>query len=164
HQIEPLIGHFVEDVRQIYAGGNVSGDALLADFANLKNIKLEQVVTIQAQSAQANTELQPVQNARPAIDLLQAINDALNGLAAVVKGVASIKNLLGKLETWYDTIMQSFEERYTRSMKTWAWVISALVVIFLNANLVRIYKDIATSDAKREVILQAANQYRSSTR
>jgi hypothetical protein len=56
--------------------------------------------------------------------------------------------------------MQSLEERYTRSMKTWTIIISACVVILMNANIINIYRDISTSDAKRAILLQAAERYR----
>jgi hypothetical protein len=54
--------------------------------------------------------------------------------------------------------MQSFEERYTRSMKTAALVISFLVVVFLNANFFNVYTELSTSDAKRELIIQSRPQ------
>lgn len=40
-------------------------------------------------------------------------------------------------EDWFETVMQGFEERYARHMKTVAIVVSILVVVFLNANFLR---------------------------
>jgi len=55
---------------------------------------------------------------------------------------------------WFDTVMQGFEERYTRHMKTIAICISILVVIFLNANFFQVYHNISNSDVMRNAILQ----------
>lgn len=57
------------------------------------------------------------------------------------------------VENWFDTVMQGFEERYTRHMKSVALVISFLVVILLNANFFNIYRSIAGSENVRAAIL-----------
>jgi len=65
-------------------------------------------------------------------------------------------DLVPKVEAWFDTVMQSFEERYTRHMKSVAVGISIVVVVYLNANFFRIYRDISTSDVKRAMIAEQA--------
>jgi hypothetical protein len=55
---------------------------------------------------------------------------------------------------WFDTVMQGFEERYTRHMKTIAICISILVVILLNANFFQVYPNISNSDVMRNAVLQ----------
>ncbi|HJX89873.1 MAG TPA: hypothetical protein VJ372_05215 [Pyrinomonadaceae bacterium] len=55
---------------------------------------------------------------------------------------------------WFDTVMQGFEERYTRHMKTIAICISILVVILLNANFFQVYHNISNSDVMRNAVLQ----------
>ena len=62
--------------------------------------------------------------------------------------------LKAEVEKWFDTVMQGFEERYTRHMKTVALIVSFVVVIFLNANFFNIYRNIAESDIRRAEILQ----------
>lgn len=57
------------------------------------------------------------------------------------------------VENWFDTVMQGFDERYARHMKSVALVISFLVVILLNANFFNIYRRIAGSDSVRAEIL-----------
>lgn len=163
-EIDKVIAPLIADARKILSGQPVDGTTALADIAKLGEIKPEQLAVVQAQITQAIINLNGVTGAEPVVSALNKLSAALNALAIVPEGIAAIKNLLGKLETWYDTVMQSFEERYTRGMKTWAWVISALVVIFLNADLLNIYKEISTGDAKRAVILQAADQYRTAAK
>ncbi len=59
---------------------------------------------------------------------------------------------------WYATIMKSFEERYIRSMKTCALVISLLMVIVLNANPFGIYRQISGNDQMRDQLVNAGQQ------
>jgi len=62
-------------------------------------------------------------------------------------------SLKDSVDVWYDTVMQSFEERYMRHMKSVAIVISVVVVIFLNANFFQIYTNISTNDVLRNAII-----------
>jgi hypothetical protein len=163
-QIEQSIVPLVDDARKILAGQTGDGGMVLADIAKLGEITPDSLAAVQGKITQAMTQLSTVPNAKPAIDALQALSEALKALTIAPPGISSVNNLLGKLKTWYDTVMQGFSERYARGMKTWAWVISALVVIFLNANLVNIYREISTSDAKRAVILQAADRYKTTAK
>lgn len=61
--------------------------------------------------------------------------------------------LKAEVENWFDTVMQSFDERYSRHMKTVALIVSFLVVIFLNANFFNLYRSIAGSDTVRAAIV-----------
>jgi hypothetical protein len=65
--------------------------------------------------------------------------------------------LQAQVETWFDTVMQGFDERYTRHMKTVALIVSFVVVIFLNANFFNIYRNLADSDIKRAEIMQTGD-------
>jgi len=57
-------------------------------------------------------------------------------------------------ELWFDTVMQGFEERYTRHMKSIAICVSIIVVVFLNANFFQVYHNISRNDVLRNAILQ----------
>ena len=157
-QIEALVLPLIADARKILAGQTANTDLMRADIAKLGAISPESIATVQGKIAQAIVQLSTVPDAKPAVDALQALSDGLKALAIVPKGISAVKGLLSRLATWYDTVMQGFEERYTRGMKTWAWVISALVVIFLNADLFNIYHEVSTDAAKRAAILQAAEK------
>jgi hypothetical protein len=157
-QIEVLVVPLIADARKILAGQTVNADMILADIAKLGEITPDSLAAVQGKITQAIMQLSPDPNAKPAVDALQALSDALNALASAPPGISSIKTLLGRLETWYETVMQGFAERYARGMKTWAWVISALVVIFLNADLLNIYRQISTNDVQRAAILKAAEK------
>jgi len=61
--------------------------------------------------------------------------------------------LKDKVDKWYDTVMQGFDERYTRHMKTVSICISVVVVIFFNANFFDIYQNISRNDLLRNSII-----------
>jgi hypothetical protein len=69
-----------------------------------------------------------------------------------------------RLEDWYDTIMRSFDERYTRSMRSFSIGISFVVVLLLNANLFSLYREISANAAQRELILQSSETIRAELR
>jgi len=73
---------------------------------------------------------------------------------AFLASLGNAQSLESEVETWFDTVMQSFDERYTRHMKSVALIVAFLVVIFLNANFFNIYRNIAASDVLRAQILR----------
>ena len=85
---------------------------------------------------------------KPMIDSL-AKDDLTKILGKI--GSATLKQ---EVEDWFETVMQGFEERYTRHMKTVAIVVSIVVVVFLNANFFEVYRNISTSDVMRNALIQ----------
>jgi hypothetical protein len=71
---------------------------------------------------------------------------------------AKVEEFKQKVDEWLDTVMQSFEERYTRHMKTVALCVSIFVVIVLNANFFDIYNNISTNDSLREAVIARRGQ------
>ena len=78
-------------------------------------------------------------------DISQKFNEA----------VAPLRAKITQVETWFDTVTQSFDERYTRHMKTVSICISAVVVILLNANFFQIYRNISTNEVQKNLIADA---------
>jgi hypothetical protein len=62
------------------------------------------------------------------------------------------------IEKWYDTVMPGIAERYERGMKWMAFVLSAIVVVLLNANAFTIYKYVASDSAVQQQLLQYAEK------
>jgi len=85
-------------------------------------------------------------------------------LSAILTLPQRLSQIPGKVELWYDTIMRSFEERYTRSMKSFALAISFVVVVSLNANLFGIYRELSANESKRNLIVQSSEQVTSKLR
>lgn len=160
-KFKPLL----DSLRMLLTGISLPGAAvekLTGDLGKLRAVDLDDI-----QKTLDDVHVNVVKSAEAA-DLNNKVDaaKALNALAAALKlfsdkfaafaqGFKSIFANWVKLENSFDTVMQSFEERYTRGMKLAALVISLFVVVFLNANFFNIYRDISTSDAKRDMILQS---------
>jgi cell division septation protein DedD len=69
------------------------------------------------------------------------------------KAVSPLRNKLEQVEIWFDTVTQSFDERYVRHMKAVAIYISIVVVIVLNANFFRIYRSLSANEIQRDLIV-----------
>jgi hypothetical protein len=92
------------------------------------------------------------------------------GLKTIANNIASLATsfdaafapLIARLEqvdVWYDTVMQGFEERYTRHMKTVGIAISIGVVVVLNANFFSIYRSIKSDPVKTALIVQQGEEF-----
>jgi hypothetical protein len=67
--------------------------------------------------------------------------------------VAAFRGKTKEASQWYDIVMQSFEERYSRSMKSCAIAIAFMVVAMMNANFFNIYRNIASSEVTRNLLV-----------
>jgi hypothetical protein len=166
--MQAMFKPLLDDIHLLLTGTTGPGQviaSLAKDVSALQGINLDDAQTVlddvRGRVIQAATRAQT--NNQP------DVATALNALADKLKDLADGYNVFRqkykvvfarwvKLEESFDAVMQSFEERYTRSMKTAAIIISFLVVVFLNANFFKVYVDISTSDAKRELILQSREQ------
>jgi hypothetical protein len=96
--------------------------------------------------------------ARALRELQKKLAPLSNDLKAIIELPQKLSLALVRIEIWYDTIMQSFDERYTRSMKSFSLAISFAVVALLNANLFDIYREISANESKRDLIVQSGEQ------
>lgn len=160
-KLKPLL----DDLHLLLTGTHVDVQTLAGDVKKLRAINLDDVqkiiIDVRSRLSQALASAQ-VNKLTPAIDALTALDTGLKSLA---DGITAFRQKFDvvfanwkKVENSFDTVMQGFEERYARGMKTAALIISFLVVVFLNANFFTIYRDISTSDAKRTLILQSQSQ------
>ena len=127
---------------------------LVRDLMGLRVIKIEDVLKllgeVQAKLTAASALLPAGDPAKPALVILATgLGDIATDITALRHqldaAIAPFQAKVGEVERWYDITMQSFEERYNRSMKTWAIVIAFLVVAVLNADLFTIYRTIAAN-------------------
>lgn len=124
----------------------------LRDFPSQDVLKIANELQAQVEQASAaapdNPDLQAAATA--ARNLARAIGEVSVSLSQTV---ARLRERIDAIETWYDTVMQGFEERYARHMRTWAFVISLAVAVILNADVVQLYKRLATDDVAKQRIL-----------
>jgi len=166
--IEATFKPLFDDLRLLLTGTTVPGQviaSLARDVAALQAINLNDAQTIIDDVRARVLKAAAQATANNQSDVASALTVLADKLKELADGYSVFRNKYKaifarwvKLEQSFDTVMQSFEERYTRSMKTAAIVISFLVVVFLNANFFKLYVDISTSDAKRELILQSREQ------
>jgi len=169
--MQQSLAPLLNDLRSVFSGQQVSSSVLIGDILNLRDIKfsdaLKSLGEIQqkveedleaANKAKAEGDAEAAGRATALTALSAALSKIAQALTKLNEGldaaITPLRTKLSEVETWYDTVMQSFEERYTRGMKTWAIVISFLVVAYLNANVFVIYKSVATNDALRAQLVQ----------
>lgn len=68
------------------------------------------------------------------------------------------------IERWYDTTMKTFQDHYERRMKMWAYILSGLVVLWLNANLFEIYREFSTNKVLRQLAVTLGERLASTPR
>ena len=160
--LEPVLS----DVRSIMSGQDLKPELVLGDIMSLRQFKLDEVLKFLAEVQSKVEEDIEAEEAKLKSTKLEGLRTISTGLTTIAQRIievrekfdtalAPLRTKLSEVEVWYDTVMQSFNERYTRSMKTWALIVSALVVIFLNANFFNIYQNITTNDVVRNLIIQA---------
>jgi len=158
----------VDDLKRLLMPGSDPAEvvkAVAADIAGLRSLNLGDAqkvlddVRANARHAAERARLGGQADAANVLDLLVGRLDTFAaGFADFRKAYDTVFARWVKLEDSFDSVMQGFEERYTRGMKTAAVVISFLVVVFLNANFFNVYETISTSDAKRQMIIESRQQ------
>jgi hypothetical protein len=88
-------------------------------------------------------------------DLLKIVDKIVQNDPRIDKSKLDPKRIQQELEKWFETVMQGFNERYARHMKSVAVIIAFIVVVVLNANFFSVYRNIAASDALQAKILAA---------
>ena len=149
-------------------GQSLKENLSLGDVLALKELKMDVVITLLGEvQEKVATDLEHASTAQAdAVSDLQELATGLRNIASAItnlrhtydNALAPFRNKLREVESWYDTVMQSFEERYARGMKTWSVVISFVVVVFLNANFFNIYRNISANDVMRSLIIQKGQE------
>ncbi|HEY0143768.1 MAG TPA: hypothetical protein VGF48_22970 [Thermoanaerobaculia bacterium] len=153
------VAPFVAHVEALFdQQGNLDSKVIVRDVLSLRDFPAQDVVAVaaalQAQVEQAalaepnNPDLQKAAAAAKALS--QSIGQVQ---VALTRAVARLRERIDAIETWYDTVMQGFEERYARHMRSFAFFISLAVAIICNADIIHLYKRLATDDVAKQRIL-----------
>jgi hypothetical protein len=67
-----------------------------------------------------------------------------------------LSDAIDDVRTWFEITKQAFQDHYERKMRLWAFWISTIVVIILNADIGGIYKEFTLSKSRRDAIVQVA--------
>ncbi|HEX4964399.1 MAG TPA: hypothetical protein VF173_26515 [Thermoanaerobaculia bacterium] len=154
--LQQALAPLASDLEALASGTGVQPATILNDLLNLRKIRLNDAFGLLGDvQDQVKKDLADAQSAAAKdpvlIAGLTAVDTALRSAAAELQSlgkliedaVAPLAGRLSSVELWYDTVMQGFDERYTRNMKTTAVIIAAVLVIVLNANFFALYRRIA---------------------
>lgn len=164
-EIRMVLAPLFYDVQAILEGGKVKKKVLLGDLLRLGNIKLNKVPELLNDAQQAITQEIEVASKSNLTDRVKALNELSGKLAEIAvlignvnqkfdNAVAPLRIKLTQVATWYDTVMQSFDERYARKMKSVAIYISIVVVILLNANFFNVYRSLSKNTVQTNLMVQ----------
>ena len=96
-------------------------------------------------------------NSQQFVALLQDIRD---GLSEEVKWTFDLTfaQAIDDARKWFDLTMKAFQDHYQRRMRIWSYALSALVVVWLNANLFVIYEEFSSNKVLRDSAVQMAGR------
>jgi hypothetical protein len=176
--LQGRLAPLLNDFKAIVTGTTIEPQILIGDVIGLRELKLNDAVAILGElQAKVEKDLgvaRAIATAQGAattaasgltdasVPVLEHLAEGFNAVAICLtklktefdSAIAPLRSKLKETESWFDTVMQSFSERYARGMKTWAIVISFIVVVLLNANFFNIYQKISTNEALRNSLVQ----------
>lgn len=77
---------------------------------------------------------------------------------------AKFEDALRQIDLWLEVSKKAFQEHYERRMKLWAFMLSAVVVVALNANIFDIYKQFSNNKVVRETAIAMGERFVSTPR
>ncbi len=163
-EIRSILAPIFNNVSAIVEGKQVKPRVLFADLLRLQKLDVHELLVLVDEAQVAitkETEIAQAANNTGEVAALQNISKQLASVAKLigdlsqkfVDATAPLRNKIDQVELWFDTVTQSFDERYTRHMRTVSIAISIVVVIFLNANFFQVYKSLSSNELQRNLII-----------
>jgi hypothetical protein len=163
-EIRSILAPIFNNVSAILDGTQVKPKVLFADLLRLGQLDFHGLLNLltEAQAAIAKeTEIATAAGNTGEVAALQKLSGEFAEVAKLigdlsqkfVDAVSPLRNKIEQVELWFDTVTQSFDERYARHMRTVSIVISIVVVIVLNANFFQVYKSLSTNEVQRKLIV-----------
>jgi hypothetical protein len=160
-RLQDSLAPLLRDYATITTGGTVNVGVLIGDVVGFGQQAYTGTLTT---LGEVQAKVAAAQAAAGGAGKNAALDQAAASLQQLAAEISKLRNLvdqelaplhakLGEVNTWFDTVMQSFTERYARGMKTWAVVISTVVVICLNANVFKIYDAVSGNEVLRQNLL-----------
>lgn len=163
-QIRAVMAPIFNNVEAILDGEQVRPKVLFADLLRLRQLDINGVLNLLNEAQEAITK-ERLAAAQAGQDLapLDAISKALAEIAELIgelskkfdEAVSPLRRKLEQVEVWFDTVTQSFDERYARHMRTVSLYISIVIVVLLNANFFQIYRTLSSNEVQRNLITEA---------
>ena len=167
-EIRSILAPIFNNVEAILEGTQVRPKVLFADLLRLGQIDVHGLLNLLDQAQQAITRETETATAAGNTGEVTALQNISAKLAQVSKligdmsqkyvdAISPLRNKIDQVELWFDTVTQSFDERYTRHMRTISIVISIIVVIVLNANFFQVYKSLSKNEIQRNMLVDAGS-------
>ena len=165
-EVRAILAPIFNNVTSILDGKTVKPRVLFADLLRIGKLDIHGLLSLFDEAQQAITkqkEIAATANNQIEVAALQKISDELAQVTRLlgdlsqnfVNAVAPLRNKIDQVELWFDTVTQSFDERYTRHMRTASILISVVVVIFLNANFFQVYRSLSRNEIQRNLVADA---------
>jgi hypothetical protein len=163
-EIRAILAPIFTNVQAVLDGTQVKPKVLFADLLRLGKLDVKGVLGLLDEAQVAITqEKEAAVNNPDQVKQLELISGGLVNVSKLIgdfsqkfdDAVSPLRHKLEQMEIWFDTVTQSFEERYTRHMRTVSICISIVIVIVLNANFFRVYHGISTNEVQRNLIVDS---------
>lgn len=165
-EIRSILAPIFNNVEAILEGTQVKPKVLFADLLRLGQLDFHGLLSLLDEAQQAITRETEVATAAGNTGEVTALQQLSARFAQVSKligdlsqkfvdAISPLRNKIEQVELWFDTVTQSFDERYTRHMRTISLVISIIVVILLNANFFQVYKSLSKNEIQRNMLVDA---------
>jgi hypothetical protein len=160
-ELRKLLTPLVTSLEPLFTGGAFNSKAVARDVFALRNLDTTALVKV---AHELETQVQAAAAAAPGNAALASAATSASALAGHVRDasaevtefVTRLQGRIDALESWFDTVMQGFEERYSRHMRSWAFGISLVVAVVMDANVVQLWNRLETDPqlviAKSELI------------
>ena len=153
----------ITDFSNLASNGQINPGLVIEHVLEMRQVGLASLFELLSELQDA-IEKQAAGAEPPAKADLEALLAALRTLPPRITALrqhldaalSPLRTRMRELESWFDTVMQGFDERYARGMKTWGIVLSFLIVILMNANVFEVYNRITTSESTRNALVQMA--------
>lgn len=165
-EIRSILAPIFNNVEAILEGTQVKPKVLFADLLRLGQLDFHGLLSLLDEAQQAITRETATATAAGNTGEVEALQKLSAKLAQVSKligdlsqkfvdAISPLRNKIEQVELWFDTVTQSFDERYTRHMRTISLAISIIVVILLNANFFQVYKSLSKNEIQRNMLVDA---------
>lgn len=163
-EIRSILAPIFNNVSAILEGTQVKPGVLFADLMRLQKLDVHGLLDLVDEAQAAITreiEIATAAKNTGEIAALQNLSKQLSDVAKLIgdlsqkfiDAVSPLRNKIEQVELWFDTVTQSFDERYARHMRTASIAISIVVVIVLNANFFHVYKTLSSNEVQRNLIV-----------
>lgn len=143
-ELRTLLTPLVTSLEPLFTGGAFNSKAVARDVFALRSLDTTAIVKV---AHELETQIQTAAAAAPGNAPLATAATAASAIARHVRDasaevtefVTRLKGRIDALDSWFDTVMQGFEERYSRHMRSWAFGISLVVAVAMDANVVKLW-------------------------